>query len=113
MNLPILARIVEVTPQMDLRIFAPSEAAELNNHYAERGITHIPIVTFLDLKFNEIGTWGERSQAAHRKLEEWSAGHPNVTEALSDSELSVERQHRLFEEQVSDFIVDMKTWYTE
>ena len=113
MNLPILARIVEAAPQMDLRIFVRSEAAELNNHYAELGITQIPIVTFLDLNFNEIGTWVERSQAAHRKLEEWIAAHPEVMEALSDSELSVEGQHLLFEEQFSDFIVDMEVWYTK
>ena len=113
MNLPILARIVEAAPQMDLRIFVRSETAELTDHFAELGITQIPIVTFLDLNFKEIGTWVERSQAAHGRLEEWIAGHPDVMEALSDPGLSMEEQHRLFEEQFSDFMVDMEVWYTE
>ena len=36
MNLPIVARIVEVVPEMEMRVFVRSKAAELSRFYEER-----------------------------------------------------------------------------
>jgi hypothetical protein len=105
MNLPIVARIVEATPGMDLRIFKRSEAAELNEFYIRQGITRIPVVTFLDGDFQEMGTWMERSQAAHSKIEEWAATHPEGLESPGNLELSVEERRQLLEGAYGDLAI--------
>lgn len=113
MNLPIVARIVEAAPQMDLRIFKRSEAAGLNEFYIRQGISRIPVVTFLDEDFQEMGTWGERSQTAHGKIEEWAAAHPKGLESPGNLELSIEERRQLIEGAYGDFTAEMEGWYAD
>ena len=113
MNLPIVARIVEAAPQMDLRIFTRSEAAELNDFYIRKGNTRIPVVTFLDEHFQEIGTWMERSQAAHVKIKEWFAAHPEGLESPGKPDLSLEERRRLVEGAYGEFVAEMEGWYVD
>jgi hypothetical protein len=116
MNLPIVARIVEAAPQMELRIFVRSRAADLNRYYEERGITNIPAVTFLDEAFGEIGTWVERPQAGHSRVEAWAAARPGVIELYGlygDPSLTAEERRRLFDERFPEFKTEMEAWYEE
>jgi hypothetical protein len=113
MNLPIVAHIVEAAPQLDLRIFTRSKAAELNDFYIRRGNSRIPIVTFLDEQFQEIGTWMERSQAAHDKIKEWMTAHPEGLESPGNPELSLEQRRRLVEGAYGEFIAEMVSWYVD
>ena len=113
MNLPIVAHIVEAAPQMDLRIFTRSEAAELNDFYTRKGNSRIPVVTFLDEHFQEIGTWMERSQAAHGKIEAWKAAHPEGLESPGNPELSLEARRRLVEGAYGEFMAEMEGWYVD
>ena len=66
MNLPILARIVEALPDADLRVFVRTTAVELNAYYTGRDVTKIPVITFLDQDFRELGTWVERPRYGGR-----------------------------------------------
>jgi hypothetical protein len=113
MNLPIVARIVEATPGMDLRIFKRSESAGLNEFYIRQGSSRIPVVTFLDGDFQEMGTWMERSRAAHGKIEEWAAAHPEGLESPGNLELSVEERRQLLEGVYGDFTAEMEGWYAD
>jgi hypothetical protein len=113
MNIPIVARIVEAAPQMDLRIFTRSEADELNDFYIGRGNCRIPVVTFFDEHFQEIGTWMERSQAAHGKIQEWIAAHPEGLESPGNPELSPEERRWLVEGTYGEFIAEMEGWYAD
>jgi len=113
MNLPIVARIVEAAPRMDLRIFTRSEAAELNDFYIRKGNSRIPVVTFLDEHFQEIGTWMERSQAAHGKIQEWIAAHPEGLESPGNPQLSLEEKRRLVEGAYGEFTAEMEGWYVD
>lgn len=113
MNLPIVACIVDAAPQMDLRIFTRSEAPELNDFYISKGYSRIPVVTFLDEQFRELGTWMERSQAAHGKIQEWSAAHPEGLESPGNPNLSLEEKRRLVEGPYGKFTVEMEGWYVD
>lgn len=113
MNVPILARIARAAPGMELRLFVRSQSAELDAHYTARGITHIPVFTFLDSDFNEIGEWVERSQAAHAAVGEWTAAHPEVTELLQDTTMSGEERHRLLGEKFGGMLTEMEGWYVD
>ncbi len=113
MNLPILARLVEVAPGMDMRIFVRGGAPDLNDHYTARGITHIPVFTFLGADFDEIGTWVERPQAAHARIGEWMATHPEVAELLADTRMTTEERHRALQEKFGALLSEMEGWYTD
>ena len=113
MNVPILARIVEAAPGMDLRVFIRSRSPELNDYYTARGITRIPVLTFLDGDFNEIGTWVERSQAAHAAVSEWMDAHPEVTELLQNQTMTAEERHRLLGEKFGGILIEMEGWYAD
>lgn len=113
MNLPILARIVEAAPRMELRIFDRAGSPDLNDHYTARNIKAIPVFTFLDADFDEIGTWVERSQAAYARIGEWMAAHPQVAELLQNTDVTAEERHHALQEQFGDLLLEMEGWYAD
>lgn len=111
MNLPILARIVEAAPRIDMRIFIRSQALDLNDYYAARGIIHIPVFTFLNADFNEIGTWMERPQAAHERVRDWVALHPEIEAIRNDPGLTPEARQARLRAIGTGMLVEMEGWY--
>jgi hypothetical protein len=112
-NLPILARIVEATPGADLRVFVRSQEPELTAAYQERGIRNIPVFTFFDGEFNEIGTWVERSQAAHERMAQWRRDNPDYDAIRNDPTLSQEEKHARLRPVVEPLRAQMEQWYAE
>ncbi len=113
MNLPILARIVEAAPAMDMRVFIRSQAPDLNAHFVARGITHIPVFTFLDTDFNEIGTWVERPQAAHDRIKAWLSSHPEVEAIRTDPALTDEERRARLHVVGEGMLAEMEGWYAD
>ncbi|MCL5950756.1 MAG: thioredoxin family protein [Chloroflexi bacterium] len=114
MNLPILAKIVQVARGMDLRIWTRSQSPELNDYYQARGITHIPVFTFLDADWKEMGTWVERPQPARSRIREWLAAHPEASAVLRDPTLTPEaRRERFNQAGGREFLAEMERWYAD
>jgi hypothetical protein len=113
MNLPILARIVEAAPGMEMRVFIRSQAPDLNDHYVTCGITHIPVFTFLDADFHEIGTWVERPQAAHDRVKAWLAAHPEVDAISGDPALTDEERQAKLRAIGEGMLTEMEGWYAD
>jgi hypothetical protein len=111
MNLPILARIVEVAPGMDLRIWVRAQSPELNEYYQARGIAGIPVLTLLDADWIEIGTWVERPQPAHAPIGEWLAAHPEVAALREATDLSPEEKGARFRQVTAGLLAEMEAWY--
>jgi hypothetical protein len=88
MNLPILARVVEAAPGLELRVFVRSQAPKLAAAYAARGIRRIPVFSFFDAAFHELGTWVERPQPAHIYHAIWTADHPELEAIRANVSLS-------------------------
>jgi hypothetical protein len=96
MVLPILARIVVSIPPADMRVFVRPQWEDLQRQYQQRGIQAIPVLTFLDYDFHEIGTWVERSRAANHYVEEWRQQHPEREAIRNDPSLGEdERREKL------------------
>ncbi len=113
MNVPILARVVEAAPGMDMRIFIRSRSPDLETYYQARGVGCIPVFTFLDAAFDEIGTWLERPQAAHERLQAWKAEHPEFEPSHRDPALS-RRQHGAKRRALLQSLpLEMERWYAE
>ncbi len=106
--LPLIARLAAEVPGMDLRIFARSATPDLEDAYAEDGITSIPILSFFDADWREVRRWVERSAAAQRRVDAWMAVHPGV-EALRHS--SDPQDRRAYRALMKERLVDMIEWY--
>ncbi len=111
MNLPILARIADSAPRMELRIFIRKDWPDLRTYYTERDIHSIPVATFLDENFNIFATWIERPQAAHERLSAWKVAHPEIEEIRRRFDLSADQKRAMLKEINDQLLVEMESWY--
>jgi len=70
-TVPVLARWVEATPGLSLRIIRRDEHPAVMDRYLTNGARSIPIVVVLDREFRELGHWGPRP----RELQAWVMAH--------------------------------------
>jgi len=66
-TVPILARLADTTPGIELRIILRDSNPEVMDQYLTNGSRSIPIVIALDEEFRELGHWGPRP----RELQAW------------------------------------------
>jgi thioredoxin family protein len=59
-TVPIIARLADKVPGLDLRILMRDKYPELMDQYLTNGSRSIPIVIALDDSFEEVGHWGPR-----------------------------------------------------
>ena len=59
-TVPIIAKLADMSPSLELRIIARDKNLELMDQYLTNGSRSIPIVIALDDEFEEIGHWGPR-----------------------------------------------------
>jgi hypothetical protein len=57
---PIVAKLADTSPGLELRIILRDENPEVMDQYLTNGTRSIPIVIALDDDFQEIGHWGPR-----------------------------------------------------
>jgi hypothetical protein len=66
-TIPILAKLSDLAPGLELRILRRDEYLEVMDRYLTNGARSIPVVVVLDREFQELGHWGPRP----RLLQEW------------------------------------------
>jgi hypothetical protein len=66
-TVPVLARLAEVLPGLELRIILRDQHPEVMERYLTGGSRSIPIVIALDERMQEVGYWGPRP----RVLQAW------------------------------------------
>ena len=77
-TVPVVARLADRLPGLELRIVLRDQNPELMNQYLTNGSRSIPIVIVLDEEFNEIGHWGPRPA----ELQAWvMANRPTIPKA--------------------------------
>lgn len=59
-TIPVLAKLVEQVPGLELRVLRRDEHPEVMDQYLTSGARSIPIVIALDAEFRELGHWGPR-----------------------------------------------------
>jgi hypothetical protein len=77
-NLPILARIAESTPKVELRILDSDKHAEFHQNFKVNGKRKTPVVLFLNSNNEELCRWVERPNAAYKIINE--ATSPSLEE---------------------------------
>lgn len=80
-SLPIIAKIAEVSPNIDLRILLRDENLDIMNHYLTNGKSiSIPKLVAFDLEGEELFTWGPRPDEAQQLVSMWKSNglHPDI-----------------------------------
>jgi hypothetical protein len=106
--LPLVARLADEVPGIDLRLFVRSANPDLEDAYAEQGITSIPSLSFFDADWREVGRWVERSAAAQRRVDAWMAARPEA-QALQRS--SDPKDRRAYRALMKERLPEMIEWY--
>jgi hypothetical protein len=70
-TVPVLARLAEAVPGVELRILARDRYPRVMDRYLTRGTRSIPIAIGLDRHWRELGHWGPRPAA----LQSWVLAH--------------------------------------
>jgi hypothetical protein len=65
-TVPVLARLADLAPGLELRILRRDEHPDLMSRYLTNGSRSIPIVIALDRDFRELGHWGPRPAELQR-----------------------------------------------
>jgi hypothetical protein len=65
-TVPYLARLVELTPGLDLRVVGREDNPDLMDSHLTNGTRSIPVVMVLDAALNERGWWGPRPTELQR-----------------------------------------------
>jgi len=69
-SVPVVARLAELAPNVDLRVLARDENLDLMDAHLTGTSRSIPVVIVLDEEFNERGWWGPRPA----ELQKWALG---------------------------------------
>lgn len=118
MVLPIVQRLAELCPRVDLRILSDeADMAALNelvddeiNLEEDLADIEMPHLFIFDEEWNQQVQWGPRPQAAEERLDQWLAAHPDYEPLLADDD--VEDPERL-EALIAELTDQMRIWYND
>ena len=80
-NFPVLARMVEGAPNVEMRVFLRDQSPDLMDQYLNRGLFRsIPVFVFFDADMKEVARFVERP--------------PKITEYMDQKQLELRRQLR-------------------
>ena len=80
-NFPVLARMVEEAPNVEMRVFLRDQSPDVMDQYLNRGLFRsIPVFVFFDEDMKEIARFVERP--------------PKITEYMEQKQLELRRQMR-------------------
>lgn len=72
-NLPILAKIADMSPKVDIRILDSDKHAQYHQLFKVNGKRKTPVVLFLNSNNEELCRWVERPNAAYKIINEASS----------------------------------------
>ncbi|MBX3053876.1 MAG: thioredoxin family protein [Caldilineaceae bacterium] len=118
MILPILVRIVETCPRMDLRILSTDMDLTAINEVVDEEIdledelneVDLPLLLFFDEEWNQQAQWGPRPAAVEKRLDEWMAAHPAYEAFVNDDE---SEDSPLFDQLANELTHQMRFWYND
>ena len=77
LNVPLIARLAEASPEAELRIASRDTYAKLARCFPGRGdMSRLPTVIFLRRPMQVLGYWSERSKSDHAWMATFQARHP-------------------------------------
>ncbi len=83
-TLPFLNKISQLSENINLKIVLRDENPELMDAFLTNGSRSIPIVIMLDENFNLVETFGPRSKAATKLLNDYKSYHGKIDDAFKE-----------------------------
>lgn len=77
--LPIISKIAEASPHIDLKIVLRDDNDELIENFKTNGAKSIPKLIALDDNLNVLFTWGPRPSEARTMVDDYKATHGQLT----------------------------------
>lgn len=111
MNLPIISKIVEATPNISLKIIIRHDYPDLVQYFSDQGFHRIPLCWIMHNDFSFCGAWEERPLSAYRKIDEWKKDHPDFLEIQMDPLLSKEEKKIRLKPFFDQLLDEMWNWY--
>lgn len=111
MNLPIIIKIAEASPKIELRIFDRSKFANLTSFFKDQGLENIPLCWIMNEDFSKRGYWIERPKKAYRMLEQWKNDHPEFQSIAGDTTLNKEEKKEKMAPYLEKLLDEMWNWY--
>ena len=101
-NVPILAKIAECTPRIELRILDSDANARYHQQYKVNGKRKTPVVLFLSTEHEELCRWVERPNAAYKFINEGTDSSVNgrktgLKKLYSDPEIQQQSMNEFME----------------
>lgn len=84
-TLPFLNKISELTDKISLKIVLRDAHLELMDHFLTNGSRSIPMVIMIDENLDVIRSWGPRSKAATKLVEDYKKEHGKVDDVLKQN----------------------------
>lgn len=113
MNLPILARLAEAAPTVEMRLFIRKDWPALRTYFNNRDIYSLPTVQIMDADFTPLGVWVERPQAAHQALADWKAAHLEVERTRRRADLTSDQKREMLRVINEGLLSEMEGWYDQ
>lgn len=118
MVLPIVQRLAELSPRIDLRILSDeADLAALNTLVDEEidlaedlADIDLPRLFIFDEEWNQQAQWGPRPEAAEERLEQWLTSHPDYEHLMAEDDS--EDPDRL-EQLIAELTAQMRLWYND
>lgn len=97
-TLPILAKIADNSPKVELRILDSDANASYHQQFTVNGKRKTPVVLFLNSDFEELCRWIERPNAVYKLINEATSPSPEsrkneLRKLYSDSEIQQQTLH--------------------
>ena len=93
-NIPVIAKIASLSPNIDLKIVLRDENPELMQNYLTNGSKSIPkLICFKEQTREEIGIWGPRPSAIQQMVVSYKKQNPDVPH--------------------DEFVKNLHTWYAK
>lgn len=78
-NVPIIAKMADVFPSIELKVIFRDENPEIMNQYLTNGGKAVPKLICFDTEINiELGTWGPRPKVIQEKVVVYKQEHPEM-----------------------------------
>lgn len=117
MVLPIVQRLAELSPRIDLRILADEDDLSALNALVDEvdldedlADIDLPRLFIFDEEWNQQAQWGPRPEAAEERLEQWLAANPDYEQLLADDENADPVR---LEQLISELMAQMRLWYND
>ena len=83
-TLPFINKIAQLSENIDLKIVLRDENQELMDEFLTNGSRSIPVIIMLDEYFNVLRTWGPRSKAATKLVNDYKNHHGKIDDAFKE-----------------------------